>query len=235
MFRFAKSLGRDIPTAASALTVVLTNWKRPKNLRMLLDALSCQTVKPDIFLWNNGAEFSHPVVDWQVDSSVNMLCWPRWWMASCAQTEFTCIMDDDLMPTDGRLLQDMLKVLSKTSDATIVGLFGMNLLEGKEYRYCTQVRPSDADQPADIIKGRFMMMRTSALAAVPLQPRPERHSLMCEDIMVSGLLAKGMLARHLVPRGFVGRLKELSNEHSLYKMPDHFEHREKARKLFFSV
>lgn len=236
MFRFAKPLATDPSFAStSSVTVVLTNWKRPHNLKKILDSLSTQSVKPDIFLWNNGAEFSHSAITWQVDSSRNMMCWPRWWMASCAQTEYVCILDDDLMFIDDRVLEDMVKALQQSSEKTIVGLFGMILDSAKEYRYGTQVRPLEEDQHTDIVKGRCMMMRTSALGSVSFQPKPTRPILMCEDILVSGVLAGGEAGKHLVPKGFVSRWKELPNEHSLYKMPGHFEQREMARRQFFSI
>lgn len=236
MFRLKKPLAKDMPfTNSSSVTVVLTNWRRPKNVRVILDSLSGQTMKPHLFLWNNGAEFSHQAVTWQVDSSYNMMCWPRWWMASCAQTEYVCIVDDDLMFLDDHVLEDMIKALQHCSEKTIVGLFGMILDPAKEYRYGTQVRPSEEDQCIDIVKGRCMMMRTSALRSVSFQPKPTRSILMCEDILVSGVLAGGEAGKHLVPKGFASRWKELPNEHSLHKMPSHWEQREIARRQFFSM
>lgn len=214
---------------------MLTHWKRPRNIRKILDALGDQTEKPDVFLWNNGDEVRHPVVRWQADSSVNMACWPRWWMASMAQTEFVCVLDDDLVFTDETVLEDFAAALTGRPDHVIAGLFGMKLDPTKEYRYGEQIRPGDEDQVADIIKGRCMVLRTSALGAVHLRPKPERHMLIGDDIYVSGTLAGGKSGIHIVPKGFVARWKELPNDHSLFKLSDHWEHRERARRSSFSV
>lgn len=235
MLRLRKRLGSEPAPESTAITVVLTNWKRPENLRRIVRALGRQTARPSLFLWNNGAEFSHPAMAWQVDSSVNQACWPRWWMASCAQTEFVCVLDDDLMPRDERVLDDMRDALRERPERTIAGPFGVKLHPDREYGDCTQVKPGDADQPADLVKGRFMMLRTAALAALHLRPRPTREALVGDDIFVSGVLAGRVAGQHLVPGGFVGRWKELSNDHGLFRQPDHLKHREQARRAAFSV
>ena len=72
-------------------------------------------------------------VTWQVDSSENKHCWPRWLMASLARTEYVCVMDDDLVPADDAVLSDMLRFLkavdgdpTKAADSPcVVGPFGM--------------------------------------------------------------------------------------------------------------
>jgi hypothetical protein len=235
VFRLRKRIGSEPTQIASRITVVLTNWKRPNNLKIVLDDLARQTAKPAIFLWNNGAEVRHPAIAWLADSSVNMACWPRWMMAGMAQTDFVCVMDDDLTFTDDRVLDDLMAALDARPEHTIVGLFGMKLDPAKEYRQGRQIRPSDTDQAADIIKGRCMVMRTSALAAVHLRPKPARHALIGDDIFVSGTLAGGKAGMHVVPKGFMNRWKELPGDHGLYKQPDHWGYREQARRHAFSI
>jgi hypothetical protein len=236
MFRLRKRLGSEpVSAPASAVTVVLTNWKRDRNLRAIIESLRSQTVGPALWLWNNGADFRHPAISWQVDSSVNMACWPRWWMASCARTEYVCIMDDDLQLADERVLHEMIAALADRPERTIAGLFGVRLRPDKDYRQSVHITPAADDQPVDIIKGRFMVMRTSALRFIHLRPAPPRHTLVGDDILVSGTLAEGRGGGHVLPGGFAGRWKELSNEHGLYKQHDHWAHREQARRSAFSI
>ncbi len=218
----------------SPVTVVLTNWKRPQNLTLILDQLATQTVKPVIFLWNNAEKFSHPAIRWMADSSVNMACQPRWWMASCAMTPFVCIMDDDLILDDTRLLEDMVAFLSHRTEQTIAGFVGVKLVPSNDYHHSVHLKAgADADQPVDIVKGRFMMMRSSALRRIHLHPSPSRDVLICDDIRVSGSFADGRSGQHVLPAIAAGRWRELPNEHSLYTQEGHFEHREKARREAF--
>ncbi len=237
MLRRVKALGEEpTQTESSPVTVILTNWKRPKNLRTIIDQLTTQTVKPVIFLWNNGKEFSHPAIRWKVDSSVNMACLPRWWMASCARTEFVCIMDDDLCFTDTAVLEDVIRIAREKKEFPIIGLFGVCFQSDKEYQHCKHInQPTQTNIVADMIKGRFMLIRTNMLQRIFLCPSPPRDALVADDIFVSGTLANGKAGAHLTLGGFGKRFIELPSHHALQKEPDHFEQRERARRRYFSI
>lgn len=65
-------------STSTCLTVVLLNYRRPENVKRLVQALCKQTVNPEIFLWNNSEKsFRVSGVSWQVDSSSNRFCWVR--------------------------------------------------------------------------------------------------------------------------------------------------------------
>jgi hypothetical protein len=218
----------------SSLTIVLTNWKRSENLRLIIDQLLSQTLKPELFLWNNGDTFESPPIAWQVDSSRNVLCWPRWFMASMASTEFVAVMDDDLIFSDATVLEDAITFMRSLAPETIVGMCGLLLDPAKPYRdgeHRTSL-PGE-DQVVDIVKGRFMLLRTDQLKKLRLAPDPSRDMLMGEDIHVSGALAEGRRGMHILPSLFAGRWKELPAPHGLVDMPDHWEYREKARQAVF--
>jgi len=89
-----------------SITVVVTNYLRPVNVRYLMDALCKQSVKPTIFIWDNSPaqDFNDAHADWIIRSSRNARCSPRWWMASHADTDFVVIHDDDLMPANPKVL-----------------------------------------------------------------------------------------------------------------------------------
>lgn len=236
MLSFKKHLSSDFPfLKPNALTVIFTNWKRPKNIRHILDTIKKQTIQPTVFLWNNGAHFSHPAIDWIIDSSWNMVCLPRWWMASCARSDAICIIDDDITFLDDRFLEDMLKILERKPPSTILGLFGVQLNAEREYQHCTHLHshPTEA-QKADIIKGRFMMMRTEDLRAVQLRPSPSYDALMADDIFVSGALSHGKKSTHFIPAGFHERVRELPHHDALQDKEDHWKNREIARRRAFS-
>src|SRR5581483_7549349 len=110
-----------------SITAVFTHWKRTENLKLILDAVRTQTLRPKIFVWNNGEKFSHPGVDWQIDSSVNAITWPRWFMASMADTEYVCVMDDDLVFGDADVLKDAVDFLRGRNENMIIGPYGVRL------------------------------------------------------------------------------------------------------------
>lgn len=216
--------------AASEITVVLTNWKRQKNMKHIIAALRNQTTKPVLFLWNNNPTKKQLAVDWQVDSSKNKLCWPRWFMASMADTEFVAIHDDDLLLTDDRVLHDAITYLRTLPTGTIIGVTGKRFVRGRLYKECgSSVSEAADDQEMDMIKGRLMILRTADLESVRLETSPSRDVLMCDDMVVSASLA----GPHFLPSLFAKRWKNLPEPNALHHLPDHFTLREKARTRWF--
>lgn len=130
-----------IAPLAPRLTVVLLHYKRAANVRRILDTLAQQRVSLRIFLWNNsGTPFRDERIAWQVDSSLNRFCWPRWLAASLASTPFVCVMDDDHMPGDPDVLGDAVEWLHVHGGPnTIVGPQGLVLRDGASYRNGTHV------------------------------------------------------------------------------------------------
>ena len=100
------------------------------------DYYCAQSVGVSLFLWNNsGTPFRDDRIAWQVDSSLNRFCWPRWLAASLAATEFVCVMDDDLIPVDDDVFRDALSWLATHGDRdTIIGPQGLVLDRTKTYR-----------------------------------------------------------------------------------------------------
>lgn len=221
----------------STITVCLTNWARPDNLKKIIDLISSQKIKTSIFLWNNGNDFYHPNIDWVIHSSVNKICGPRWYMASNADTEYVCILDDDLFFTDDEILSDIVKIAENMSDSTILGPTGVKLVKDKgyaesEHLYSFKVETS-INISCDIIKGSMMFLRTKSLK--------EKIKLNIfeyyrdEDIVVSAMLADGNLNRHLCLTSFGRRFYSLGNdEHALWRKEGHMEARNDTCKKFFN-
>ncbi len=123
--------------ARPRLTVCITHYKRHANVLRLLDCLSRQTIRPEIFLWNNsGKAFSDPRIAWQLDSSHNRYCWPRWFMLSLARSEFVTTIDDDLIFSDDRVLEDAVRELEASDDPfRAVGFAGCVLHPDEDKTY----------------------------------------------------------------------------------------------------
>jgi hypothetical protein len=147
-----------------SLTVCLLNWRRPQNVKRLLDALERQVPRPEIFLWNNGGALWHPAVDWQVNSSRNALCWPRWSMAIHARTEFVCSLDDDLLPRDAKLLADALAFARRSPG--IIGAAGVAMRAGGGYGNGKHFNRPRLTRQVDVVKGRLLMLPAEALRSM---------------------------------------------------------------------
>jgi hypothetical protein len=106
---------------------------------------------------------------------------------------------------------------------------GICLEPEKEYRWCRHVTCPPTDQPVDIVKGRMMVMRRSALLK-NLRMAPCRE----DDIAISAMMAGGRRQFHVCPGLFHGRVVGLPEPHALCNEPGHFESREQARRRFFA-
>lgn len=265
---------KDIVSANSAfsavkgplVTVVLLNWKRPENIGPILECLAGQTAPLQVFLWNNGPATAglpaaeHPLVKLSVTSSRNLGCFPRWQLATLADTEFVCSLDDDLALADERVLEDAIEACRRDCPDGIVGFFGWEHVNGAPYKDARHINGSKKNRRADIMKGRFMLFRRELLQRVPLGvpssefrvsgwtdskletlpavrranpklERPEALLFRCDDIYLSLCIAGGRWGRHLVPGALGKRWKELGQDsRALASDAGHYERRDRAVK-----
>lgn len=228
----SRSTQHDGECPTGNLTVCLLNWKRPENLRRILDALARQTVRPKIFLWNNSPEpFRHEAIDWQIDSSCNLICSPRWWMAAHAETEFVASLDDDLIPADDRVFEDALQLAAGQPDDRVIGPVGCLLPPGQPYFPHRDFVCPEQDQQVDLVKGRCLIVRTQRLRRALSLHDLAAEDPHCDDIVICGALARGRRLYHWVPGLFHGRMRGLEEgEVGLYALPGHAERRDAARR-----
>jgi hypothetical protein len=111
------------------VTVLLLNFRRESNIHLIIKSLKNQTVPCKIFLWNNSESyFKHPDVDLVINSSKNLKCWPRWSMASYAETEYIMSHDDDLVFNSPDTLGTLVNALeSDYAPGRAVGFNGVKL------------------------------------------------------------------------------------------------------------
>ena len=194
------------------ITVILINFKRTKNTHQIIDCLRKQTILPVIYVWNNGDEpFENPHVDWVINSNQNVHGHPLQFLYQYADTEYICRMDDDLIPSDDRVFEDVIHFMSDHGKSQrIVGGYGVILEEGKNYQESTQVgcgphyKPIESDTPIDIVKGRIMWFRQEFANEIPFE---KSHVHM--DLTTSFGLSKGRRLFHIIPQFLEGRLQEL--------------------------
>ncbi len=108
------------------ITVVLLNYRRPKNIPTILDTIKNQTIEARIFLWNNGAEdVNSPLIDLYERSEKNVGCMARWHQARKATTPYVMSLDDDICLGRNDALEKVVGALERQDNANrIVGFIG---------------------------------------------------------------------------------------------------------------
>jgi hypothetical protein len=218
------------------ITVVLLNYKRPDNLKLVIDSVHKQSVHPQIFLWNNGSSFNDSRITWQVDSSLNKICWPRWFMASMATTEYVCSLDDDMSFADNTVLQDAIDYADNHARDRIVGPYGVRLMARRTYMKSDHIDLPETDTNVDIVKGRMMLFRRELLQHVPtvVPEVGEENPIRNDDIVLSGLIARGKPGFHRVPALFKNRiLPHAEDGCGLVQQAEHWESRNRTKEEFF--
>ena len=93
------------PQEPGDITVILNSYRRPYNLKMQIEALKAQTIKPkEIWLWVNAHEdnknfdYSDLEFDKVFNNDYNWKFYGRFAGALLADTEYVAIFDDDTVP-----------------------------------------------------------------------------------------------------------------------------------------
>jgi hypothetical protein len=216
------------------ITVIFTHWKRTENLNSIMEQVKKQTVTPKIFVWNNSDYLQWPDIDWQILSSRNTITWTRWLMATMADTEFVCIMDDDLILKDRDIFERSIEFLSRQKSDFLIGPIGVNFDRDKEYANCPRVHASRGwDWRVDMILGRLLIFRRRLLDGVRVVADTDRSVLLGDDIIMSALTSRGARRHHTVPSLFHDSFTELAAPHGSCSSSDHYELREKVRRRYF--
>ena len=213
------------------ITVILTRWKRPENVKLIIDALLKQTIKPTIFLWNNNpdSKFRDKRVDWIVNSSVDKHCFVMWGMALVVETKYLMKIDDDLIPNSNNFLEKAITLVEEHPNG-IVGPFGRRIMFGQTNPYNG---PEIRTDYADIVKGRCMCMRTEILNRVPLvAPGPIRN----EDIYICYHTANGKKNAHFISLELRELTKDLPEGNvGMDNAPDHMTSRNEFIKEMIDI
>ena len=133
----------------SDVTAILLHYKRPVNMQRCVDALRAGGIEK-IWLWNNGDEMPPEGITRLLTDSENSRTWPRWAIASLAETPYVLHIDDDaeLKPAGIEAL------LRGAYPDGPVGLFGFkfkppyNDYLKRDYYWCERIK---ADTEVDIL------------------------------------------------------------------------------------
>jgi hypothetical protein len=212
-------------------TVILTSYRRPENLVRLVSDLRLQTLRPEIFIWDNGQQPDLPEVDLVVRASSNLFCWPRWTMAAFASHDHCFVMDDDMRINDPRLLEVAVDFMDRRPDVDLIGLAGVCYTPGVPYESCRHLRASpNQDRSVDMVKGQFVGFRKEFLGRLPILPptRPSLHDPSVEDDIAVSAYARVKV----LPQCIFGKIAALQRQaHALCSRPDHLARRQSMREI----
>ncbi len=134
--RICDTLFQEAQTTDGDITVILNCYRRPYNLKMQVEALRAQTVKPkEIWLWINQHEDNKDFdpttlgVDKVFSNDHNWKFYGRFAASLLADTEYIAIYDDDTIP-GSRWHENCVETM-KTHEG-ILGSAGI-ILEGSKY------------------------------------------------------------------------------------------------------
>jgi len=125
------------------ISVILTAWRRPQYLEEQVDRVLSQTVRPqEIVLWYNappkklGIFERRHLVSFKNDKYVKKIICdhnfgiiPRFTLASCLESEYVCIFDDDTIPGE-RWFENCLNYVD--SEQALCGTIGLRYLSKTE-------------------------------------------------------------------------------------------------------
>jgi hypothetical protein len=201
------------------LTICLLNWKRPNNINKILDSLYGNVY---IFLWDNSGCFPKDSrIDWQIASSINKKCPPRWWMLQQAETDFVCCMDDDLLLKDINILDKLIEFLDNNKNCPAIGGYGKIFNEYLPYKNWGWICNKDTDTNVDLLLGRMILTRKQNLNNILIDESED-------DIQLCGLLAKKQRYKFIVPSLLKDQVIELPDDFALWRQTGHFERREQT-------
>jgi len=177
-------------------TFIITNFKRSKNLPLIIESIKAQTIESEIFIWNNNPSefltqdmFAHKI-DILINSSSNLFCRPRWDLCKFAKNDYVIILDDDICFSNNHVAAHILfEAKNNYAIGRFFGVEGVLLdendnyfdLDSTEKMIIHQSMPLRNHQPihfanpekninVDIVKGRLICLnKNDLLASLPPQ------------------------------------------------------------------
>jgi len=220
------------------ITIILLNYQRPQNIPIILDSIRSQTIRANVFLWNNGDEdVNSPLIDRYEKSTENVGCMVRWKLAREANTPYVMSLDDDICFNRNDALQDIITSLENQDNLKrIIGVVGACF--GKIPYYTRQQHfdcplPDhllDQDIAVDIVKGRVMAFRKNLLDDVEFPDERE------DDIFLNATFASKARRFHRIPILLNDAFRDLPTfSRGNWFENRHFLSRDRALRKYFST
>jgi hypothetical protein len=186
-----------------SITVVLNLFRRIKYLKIQLNALKTQTVRPkQIFIWHN-AHDKVPIklinkVNY-VQSNKNLGVWARFSYALNVSTKYVCIIDDDTIPGKKWLENCLLTIKNHEG---LLGTRGVRFMSKKRYYPVECVgweNPNNQVERVDIVGHSWFFKREWLSTFWRELPHKNISKFAGEDIHFSYTLQKYLNINTFVP------------------------------------
>jgi len=211
------------------VTIVFLNWRRRDYLKSIIQKTKKQIQLPKMILVDNSSnDLSNKAHNTSgiiyVGSDNTLKCWARWKQIHNVSSKYFCVMDDDLIFETNDVLQICKTYMDENPNVDAVGYAGV-INDSDNYWTCTHLNePLDIDRRVDVIKGRFMFIRTNKLENLDMTP-----DFTCDDIKVSSHLKNKVILSKLKEK--FTNLKE--GDESLHSQADQRQKRVDAMENYF--
>lgn len=117
-------------------TIIYTNWRRASQLQFIVERCLEQTAHPQIHVVDNASGTRHAYqgkAHKMIYADNALKCWARWHEAMECDTEFVCIMDDDLVFTRDTVIAECEAYMTERPHVECIGAYGVHLGQGRTY------------------------------------------------------------------------------------------------------
>lgn len=194
------------------ITLILLNWKRPRNASQIINTYLPFRRINEIILWNNNPECKFKIHHRKIKyfESQNHFTISRYAAAFFASNGDIMFHDDDLILKEEQI--ERLFEAHLEHPHSIVGCFGRNLKNGvyvKEYSF----------GKVDVVLGRVMLFQRTLMSNF-IKNCPPFHGALEDDILFCLSQTEKPIAIN------VGAVKELPKRYALSKRPYHLNRRQ---------
>lgn len=218
-----------------AVEAVVINWKRPRNVAKIVDALRRQSVRPTITIvdchpdWRYRLpRFTLAKADRVYRQHRNLGSFNRYVPVGAYDHEFTYFADDDMLP-GSRCIEHFLD--TKPAEFGVLGQIGRRLNADGSYSRRGVVRTEQLEPVDFLIRGYFVpTQRLDCVNRLRWQLGLQQEPSVEDDMLLSVAmeliygLKSFVTPAHNDPESKQNKV-ELRARHALAKRPDHFDRR----------
>lgn len=230
----------------NSVTTIILSYHRRWNIPRIVRALELQTIKTDIWIWDNEGkidpeDYPEHVV---IRSTKNFYCQPRFSLATMVRTPYIFNIDDDYCPNDNSLIEKLISACEEQPDY-FIGWNGRkwdrdNVDTARPYTSsCLKAKSiiQNENAVADVVNTGISFYRTELINKIPLNAWAEDGLTEMEykhgdDIYLSAKFKKVRVVDFL--QGCMDSLSDCGV--ALSRCPEHIKYRDElCRKYFFKA
>lgn len=216
------------------ILLVLTNWKRRHYLESIVKKIREQNIEIDVIIVDNASNLEDYKVNFdlsnfqKIEKENTEKCWERWKVIfeRINDYKYVCVMDDDLNLKTTDFFSECLNYMEKNTHIDCIGKEGVIYKSNMSYATSEHYFPHpNTDKVVQIIKGRFMFIRSESLKNQNPKPDPT-----CDDIVISSCLK-----HKLIPSFFYDKFEDLiEGNEALSRKSFQQQRREVVSRMYFT-